>query len=100
VTRFAAFHQAKNTARDEAAYGPAYRIMSEANTTSEPRNGKADLTFSLKAAVTEEVRIDGAVSGGEGMRGTRRSSNCFHTCTALSFMSFMFRSGMKLTPDG
>ncbi|SRR5229473_4212417 len=70
VTLFAAFYQAQDTAGDEAADGPAHGVVSEAGTTSEPRNGKAETTLSFEAAVTEEMRIDDAVRRGQAQ--TRR----------------------------
>jgi len=63
VARLAAFDEAQNTARDEAAHGPAHRVVSDTSTASEPRNGEAQTKLSLEAALAEEMRINDSVCG-------------------------------------
>ena len=70
VARFAALHQAQDAAGDEAPHGPTHGVAAEADTASEPGNGKPEPKLSFKAAVTEEMRIDDAV--GSGHAETRR----------------------------
>src|SRR5260370_30953397 len=70
MARFAELHKAQHTARDEPADGPAYGVAAEADTPSEPGNGKPELKPSFQAAVTEKMSIDDAV--GSGQAETRR----------------------------
>jgi len=70
MARFAAFHEAQDAARDEPADGPAHGVAAEADTPSEPGNGKPEAKLSFQAAVTEKMRIDDAV--GSGQAETRR----------------------------
>ena len=65
MTRFAAFDEAQDTLRDEAAHGPANGVVGETRTTSEPEDGKLEPKVSLEAAVAEEMRVDRAVGGGQ-----------------------------------
>ncbi len=70
MARFAAFHEAQDASRDEPADGPTHRVAAEADTPSEPGNGKPEPKLSFQAAVTEKMRIDDAV--GRGQAETRR----------------------------
>src|SRR5713101_4524759 len=65
MARFAAFHEAQDASRDEPADGPTHRVAAEADTPSEPGNGKPEPKLSFQAAVTEKMRIDDAVGGGQ-----------------------------------
>ena len=65
VTGFAAFHEAQDTLRDEAAHGPANGVVGETRTTSEPEHGELEAKLSLEAAVADEMRVDRAVGGGQ-----------------------------------
>ena len=64
VTRFAAFDEAQDTVRDEAAHRPANGVVGETRTTSEPEDGELQAKLSFEAAVAEEMRIDRTVGGG------------------------------------
>jgi len=70
VARFAALDQAQETSRYQAAHGPTHGVAAEADTPSEPGNGKPELKLSFQAAVTEKMSIDDAV--GSGQTETRR----------------------------
>jgi hypothetical protein len=61
MTRFAAFHEAQEAARDEPADAPAHGVAAETDTPSEPGNGKPELKLSFQATVTEKMGIDDAV---------------------------------------
>jgi hypothetical protein len=65
VARLAAFDQAQDTTRDEAAHGPAHRVVRETSSASEPRNGKAQAKPTFEAAMAEEMRINDEIGGGE-----------------------------------
>ena len=62
---FAAFHQAQDAVRDEATHSPAGGIVAETRTASEPEHGELQTSLSFEAAVTEEMRVDGAVGSRE-----------------------------------
>jgi len=69
MARFATFREAQDAAGDEPADGPAHGVATEADTASEPGNGKPELKLSFQAAVAEKMRIDDAV--GDGQAETR-----------------------------
>jgi hypothetical protein len=75
MARFATFREAQDAAGDEPADGPAHGVATEADTASEPGNGKPELKLSFQAAVAEKMRIDDAVGD-------------FHTRSALVFFDF------------
>ncbi len=65
VARFAALDQAQEASRYQAAHGPTHGVAAEADTPSEPRNGKPEPKLSFQAAVPEKMRIDDAVGRGQ-----------------------------------
>lgn len=65
MSRFAAFDEAQDTVRDEAAYSPASGVVAETRTASEPEDGELEAKLSFEAAVAEEMRVDDAVAGGQ-----------------------------------
>ncbi len=70
VARFAALDQAQEASRYQAAHGPTHGVAAEADTPSEPGNGKPEPKLSFQAAMTEKMSIDDAV--GSGQTETRR----------------------------
>lgn len=87
VARFAALHQAQDAAGDEAPHGPAHGVAAEADTASEPRNGKPEPKLSFEAAVTEEMRIDDAVGGGQA-EARRQVLELFPHLSEVEFFVF------------
>ena len=65
VTRLAAFHEAQDTLRDEAAHRPANGVVGETRTTSEPEDGELEPKLSFETAMADEMRVDHAVGGGQ-----------------------------------
>jgi len=65
MTDFGAFDQAQDAEGDETAHGFAGRSTGGADSASEPLNGEAEPELAFEAAVAQEMRIDGAVEGGE-----------------------------------
>ena len=87
MARFAALHKAQHTARDEPADGPAYGVAAEADTSSEPGNGKPELKLSFQAGVTEEMRIDDAVGRGQA-QARRKVLELFPHLFGIGFFVF------------
>lgn len=65
VTGFGAFDQAQNAEVNETADGGTRGAVADASAAGEPGHGKAEAEFAFEAAVAQEMRIDGAVGGGE-----------------------------------
>jgi len=61
VARFATLDQAQEASRYQTAHGPTRGVAAEADTPSEPGNGKPEPKLSFQAAVTQKMRVDDAV---------------------------------------
>ncbi len=61
VARFATLNQAQEASRYQTAHGPTRGVAAEADTPSEPGNGKPEPKLSFQAAVTQKMRVDDAV---------------------------------------
>jgi hypothetical protein len=71
VACFAALDQAQEASRYQAAHGPTHGVAAEANTPSEPGNGKPEPKPSFQAAVTEKMRVDDAVGSRQAQAGRK-----------------------------
>src|SRR6266481_8226489 len=69
VAGFAATDEAERTEDDEAADGFAHGAGADADAAGEPGHGEAELGLAFETAVTDEVRIDGAVGDGQTQPG-------------------------------
>ena len=58
-----ALDQAQDVVRDEATDGVTHGLTGNADAAGEFENGEAKLALAFEAAMTEEMRIDGAVDG-------------------------------------
>jgi hypothetical protein len=91
VAHFAALHEAQDTARDEAAHGPAHRVVRETSTASEPRDREAQAKPSLESAMAEEMRINDAVGGGEAETRRKKVLELFPHACGVGLFDFHFR---------
>ncbi len=87
VARFAALEQAQEASGYQAADGPAHGVAAEADTPSEPGNGKAEPKLSFQAAVTEKMRVDDAVGGGQA-QARRKVLELFPHLFGVGFFGF------------
>lgn len=72
---FAAFDEAQGAVGNKAAHGLARGPAGDVDCSSDPENGKPQPEFSFKAAVAEEMRVDGAVEHGHSQP---REDEVFH----------------------
>ena len=88
MTRFAAFHEAQDTVRDEAAHSPANGVVAETRTTSEPEDGELEPKLSFEAAVAEEMRVDHAVGGGQAQTRDQKVLELFPHLFGVGFFGW------------
>jgi hypothetical protein len=88
VSGLAALKQAQDTARNEATYGPTGGVGAEAGTAGEPENRESQLPLPFQAAVPEEMRIDGAVRGGEAQPRDEMVFELFPDLCGVGFFVF------------
>jgi hypothetical protein len=65
VAGFAATDEAEHTEDDEAADGFTHGAGADADTAGEPGHGEVKLVPAFETAVSDEMRIDGAVGDGK-----------------------------------
>ncbi len=90
MARLAALHEVQDTARDEAAHGPAHRVVGQTTAASKPRNGEAQAKLSLEAAMVEEMIINDTVGGGEAETRREKILELFPHVCGIGLFDFHF----------
>jgi hypothetical protein len=88
VAGFAATDQAERTEDNEAADRFTDGAGADADTAGEPGHGKAKLELAFETAVTDEVRIDGAVGDGQAQPREEKVLELYPKMLDIQFFAF------------
>jgi hypothetical protein len=88
VAGFAATDQAERTEDNEAADRFTDGAGADADTAGEPGPGKAELELAFETAVTDEVRIDGAVGDGQAQPREEKVLELYPKMLDIQFFAF------------
>jgi hypothetical protein len=88
VAGFAATDESEGTEGDEAADGFTHRAGADADAAGEPGHGEVKLEPAFETAVTDEMRIDGAVRDGQSQPREEKVLELFPKVLEVQFFAF------------